>query len=189
MRWQRLFADLSAQWDEADASAERGEIASRSRAELGGVALADRLRGAEGSPVVLRCRGAGQVAGVLTDVGTDWVLVEDARGGEVLVATSAVTAVSGLGRSTGAGEGGPAVRARWDLRKAVRALARERATVQVVLDDGGVLVGTVDRVGADFCELAEHAVDVPRRASAVRGVQAVALQAIVLVRRVAPRLE
>jgi hypothetical protein len=183
MRWQRLFADLSAQWEEA---ADRAESASRARAELGGVVLADRLRGAAGARVVLRCRGAGRVAGAVTDVGPDWVLLTDERGAEVLVAAAAVLAVTGLGRVTAAPEEG-AVRARLDLRRAVRGLARDRSAVQVVLTDGAVVMGTIDRVGADFCEIAEHAPDEPRRGSSVQGVTAVALAGRAVVRTAARR--
>jgi hypothetical protein len=182
MRWQRLFADLSAQWEEAEASAERAESASRARAEFGSVRLADRLRGAEGARVVLRCRGAGQVTGALTAVGPDWILLTDDRGAEVLVAAPAVLAVAGLGRLTAAPAEEGAVRARLDLRRAVRGLARDRSVVQVVLADGAVVTGTIDRVGADFCEIAEHALDEARRGGAVHGVTAVALSALAVVR-------
>src|SRR6476660_6099916 len=98
MRWQQLFADLQAQFEAEEAAAERAESASRARAEIGSVTLAQRLGGALGSPVSLRCGAAGSVAGVLADVGVDWLLLEDDRGRSSLVATAAVRAVSGLGR-------------------------------------------------------------------------------------------
>jgi hypothetical protein len=189
MRWQRLFADLSAQWEEAEASAERADSASRARAEFGSVLLADRLRGAEGARVVLRCRGAGQVAGMITDVGADWILLTDDRGAELLVAAPAVLAVTGLGRVTAAPSEEGAVRARLDLRWAVRGLARDRSVVRLVLADGAAITGTIDRVGADFCEVAEHAPDEARRGSAVQGVTAVALSALAVVRTATPGLD
>src|SRR5215210_4741212 len=168
MRWQQLFADLSAQFEEEEAAAERGESASRERAGTGALRLADRLGGAVGQPVVLGCRGAGRVSGVLTDVGVDWLLLEDERGIESLVASAAVTTVGGLGRRTAPPADGP-VRVRLDLRRALKQLARDRSVVQLVMDDGEVLTGTIDRVGADYLELAEHPADEPRRAEAVRG--------------------
>jgi hypothetical protein len=74
------------------------------------------------------------------------------------------------------------VRGLLDLRRALRALARDRAGVQVVLDDGGVLSGTLDRVGADYVELAEHPADLPRRSEAVQGVRAIVIGAVAVVR-------
>ena len=59
MRWQQLFADLAAQFEQAEAAAGRAETAARIRAEFGAVGLADRLGGSVGHPVRLRCRGAG----------------------------------------------------------------------------------------------------------------------------------
>ncbi|WP_448627052.1 hypothetical protein [Geodermatophilus sp. URMC 64] len=189
MRWQQLFADLRAQFDEAEAAADRAESASRARAEVGAIRLADRLRGALGRPVTVRCRGAGRLSGVLADVGADWLLLEEEAGREALVATVAVLAVGGLGRETAVPPEGGVVRASLDLRRTVRALARDRSAVQVVLEDGGVLTGTVDRVGADFLELAGHAIDQPRRAGAVRGVQAVVLAAVAVIRTAPPGLD
>jgi hypothetical protein len=189
MRWQQLFADLEARFEAEQDAAERGETSSRGRHEVGALRWVDRVAGALGSPVVLLCRGAGPVAGTLSDVGSDWLLLIDDRGRECLVAAAAVRAVSGLGRRTApAQETGP-VRGRLDLRRALRGLARDRAAVQLVLDEGTVLFGTIDRVGADYVELAEHAADLHRRAEAVQGVRAVVIDAVVVVRTALPGLD
>ena len=185
MRWEQLFADLEAQAVAAETRAEQAEAGSRARAEHGRLPLADRLRGAVGAPVTVGCRGAGDVPGRLVDVGVDWLLLVDDQQREVLVSTAAVRSVRGLTAATVTGPDGVVAR-RLDLRRALRGLARDRAPVQCVLDDGSVVVGTVDRVGADFVEVAEHPVDRPRRAGAVTGVRAVVLDAVAVVRRLGP---
>src|SRR3954449_9754412 len=167
MRWEQLFADLEAQAAEQEAAAEqaeeasraraaygrlrrageRAEEASRARAEYGRLRLADRLRGAAGQRLSLSCRGAGELSGRLVDVGVDWLLLVDTQARELLVAADAVTAVAGLVAVTApAGEQGEVAR-RLDLRRALRGLARDRATVSCLLEDGATLTGTVDRVG------------------------------------------
>ena len=186
MRWQQLFADLQAQFEAAEEAEARAESASRARAEVGAVRLAERLGGSLGVPVVVTCRGAGRVSGLLTETGPDWLLVTDERGREQLVSAAAVRAVAGLGRWTAPREDGSPVRSRLDLRRALRGLVRDRSTVQVVLDDGSVLTGTIDRVGADYLEVAEHAADQPRRAGAVRQVHAVVIDGIAVVRTLLP---
>jgi hypothetical protein len=187
VRWQQLFADLEARFEAEQEAADRAETSSRARHELGSLRFVDRLGGAIGSPVVLLCRGAGQVSGTLTEVGTDWLLLDDA-GRELLVATSAVRAVDGLGRRTAAAEDAGPVAGRLDLRRALRGLARDRATVQLVLDEGTSVNGTIDRVGADYVELAEHPADLHRRAGAVRGVRTVLIDAVAVVRTAQPGL-
>ena len=188
MRWQRLFADLQAQFEAEEAAGEQAESASRERAEVGALGIADRLRGAEGRPLMLGCGSAGAVSGVLVEVGPDWLLVEDDGARQCLVALAAVRTVSGLGRRTAVPEPAGAVHGRLDLRRALRGLARDRSAVQVLLDDGSVLAGTLDRVGADYVELAEHPADLPRRAEAVQGVRAVVISGIAVVRTVTPGL-
>lgn len=181
MRWQQLFADLSAQFDAAEAATDDAELASRTRAEVGAIGLQDRLRGVLGSAVVLRCRDVGVVEGVLTDVGVDWLLLVQ-RGQDVLVAWRAVQAVADIGRESAPPSDAGPVRGRLDLRWALRAVARDRGSVRIVLDGGQEFVGTIDRVGADFVDLAEHAPGEYRRSAAVRRVQAVLIGAVVLVR-------
>jgi hypothetical protein len=60
--------------------------------------------------------------------------------------------------------------------------------VQILLEDGGTLTGTLDRVGADYVELAAHPADEPRRTEAVQGVRAVVIDAVAVVRTTAPGL-
>jgi hypothetical protein len=187
VRWQQLFADLEARFEAEQEAAERAETSSRARHELGSLRFVDRLGGAVGSPVVLLCRGAGQLSGTLSEVGSDWLLLDDA-GRELLVATAAVRAVSGLGRRTAAAEDVGPVAARLDLRRALRGLARDRVTVQIVLDEGTSLHGTIDRVGADYVELAEHPADLHRRAGAVQGIRTVLIDAVAVVRTALPGL-
>ena len=186
MRWQQLFADLEAQAAEQDAAAEQAEEASRARTEYGRVRLADRLRGAAGREVSVSCRGGVPFSGRLVDVGVDWLLLVDGQAREVLVAAGAVTAVAGLTTVTAPAEEQGEVARRLDLRRALRGLARDRATVSCLLEGGAVLTGTLDRVGADFVELAEHPSDQPRRRAAVTAVRAVPLGAVVAVRTVLP---
>jgi hypothetical protein len=188
MRWQQLFADLQAQFDAEESAAERSETASRVRAEIGALRLAERLGGAVGFPVALGCRGAGAVTGVLTHVGVDWLLLDGGGGRDDLIALRSVRTVGGLRRRTAVSQPAEAVWSRLDLRRALRGLARDRAVVQVILDDGATLTGTLDRVGADYVELAEHPADQPRRSGVVHGVRAVVLEAIAVVRTVPPGL-
>ena len=188
MRWQQLFEDLQSQFEAEEVASERAESASRARVEVGAVRLLERLGGAVGSPLVLTVRGAGQVAGTLVDRGVDWLLMEDGQGRELLVALDAVRTVGGLGRRTATPEPTGGVRGRLDLRWALRGLARARSAVQVVLDDGDTLTGTLDRVGADFVELAEHPADAPRRSEVVRGVRAGVIDAVAVVRTGLPGL-
>jgi hypothetical protein len=49
--------------------------------------------------------------------------------------------------------------------------------------DSHPVTGTIDRVGADFLEIAEHALDAPRRRGEVYNVRLVPTAALVAVRR------
>lgn len=153
MRWDELFADLEAQLAAADSAELAAEVADRTRREAARLALVDRLRGAAGARVTVRVDGAGALEGTLTEVGRQWVLLGEASGLEVLVPIAAVLSVSGLRSRTAAAGSAGQVFDRLGLGSALRAIARDRASVALVLRDGSTLAGTVDRVGADFLEL------------------------------------
>jgi hypothetical protein len=186
VRWRDLFDDLEAQLDAASAAELAGEVAERSRLEQGRVTAAERLALAGGAELAVTVPGHGGVRGVVVDAGADWLLLAETGGREVLVPLAAVLSVAGLPRATGVApgpDGAGRVARSLDLRRALRGLARDRAGVQLGLCDGSALSGTLDRVGADHVELAEHLAGEARRPSAVRAVRLVPLSALSLVRR------
>lgn len=191
MRWERLFDDLEAQLGADDARALTAEVADRTRRERAQLGLFDRLTALLDGPVVeLRVAGAGLVRGVVTGCGPEWVLVdqrgdlplsvrEGAADRPVLVAVPAVRGVIGLsGAATSS-----AVARGFGLGAALRAVSRDRAVVDVVDIDGVVVTGTLDTVGQDLVEVAEHPSDLPRRPEHVVRVVAVPFAALAAVRR------
>jgi hypothetical protein len=168
VRWEELFADLEAQVAADDRAELDAEVAERTRREAARLRVVDRLRGAEaaGHTVTVTvvggaAAGASVETGRVGGVGPDWVLVVR-DGAEVLVVLAAVESVLGLGpESTEPGSEGPVV-ARLGLGHALRAVARDRAEVRLETTAGTVLVGTIDRVGADHLELTDHPVGEPR---------------------------
>ena len=197
MRWDRLFSDLEARFDEiADAEAV-AEMPDRQRVAAGAVGLTQRLAGSLGQPIRVRVAGGTAVGGVLSRVGPDWLLLAEGHGRDVLVATRAIALVEGLTAATALPLSSVALRL--DLRHAVRGLARDRSPVAVLVAGGAVsgptgaaepgstlsgteITGTIDRVGADFAEVAVHAPWEPRRAASVRAVVLVPLAAVLLIR-------
>ena len=179
VRWARLFDDLGGQVEAAEQADRAAEAAELRRLELSRVALVDRLAGAVGARLMVSVEGVGLLDGVLMQVGRDWVLVQS-TGPESLVALSAVTSVTDLPVTSG-----PAAD---DLDRSLglgfvlRRLARDRAQVSVVVRTGETFTGTIDRVGADFVDVAEHAADLPRRVDAVQRVRTVPFGALAVVR-------
>jgi hypothetical protein len=167
VRWDHLFADLEAQLDAADRDELAAEVRDRTRRETARLRLADRLRAAVGCRLVVTTGGASVIRGTLDQAGPDWLLLTEDSSSRALVPLAAVLSVDGLPAVSGEPGSEGAVGARLDLGYALRGLARDRAAVAITLRDGGTVTGTVDRVGADFVELAEHDAGEPRRRDSV----------------------
>jgi hypothetical protein len=185
MRWDGLFADLEAQAEALEIAERAAEIDERARVEIGRIRLLDRLRPAGGLPVLLRCRGDVAVAGPLRRVGPDWLLVDEGGEREALVVLAAVLGVSGLARLSGVPDSETVVESRLGLRHALRGIARDRSAVRITDQSGTTVDGTIDRLGADHIEIAEHAAGELRRRADVRDVVVLPLAALAVVRRAA----
>lgn len=176
MRWDRLFADLELQLAAQERLELDAEVADRTRAERARVTMSERLVGAVDSRLAVRLAGGAVSGGVLVDTGDGWLLLEDA-GRSVLVATAAIVAVHGL-----------PLRPRDDTRArrfglgyALRVISRDRRPVVLVDTAGGSAHGTIDVVGADALDLAEHPLDAPRRPENVRATRTVPFAALAAV--------
>ncbi|MDT4912702.1 MAG: hypothetical protein QOC66_1830 [Pseudonocardiales bacterium] len=183
MRWAALFADLEAQAAVLEQAERAAEVDERTRGEVGALRLRDRARAAIGTPVRVRATGGVTAAGELLRVGPDWLLVDEGGGRELVVATAHLLSLRGLGRYSAVPNTEGVVESRLGLRHALRGIARDRSAVRVHLTDGSTVDATIDRVGADFLEVATHGAGEVRRRSDVRDVELIPLAAIGAVRR------
>lgn len=183
MRWAALFADLEAQAELLAQTERSGEIDERTRAEVGTLRLRDRAGAALGTPVRVRASGGVTATGDLAGVGPDWLLVDEGGGREIVVASAHLLSLRGLGRYSAVPHTEGHVESRLGLRHALRGMARDRSPVRMTLVDGSVLDATVDRIGADFVEVATHSAGEVRRRQDVRAVELVPIAAISAVRR------
>lgn len=180
MRWDDLFADLEAQAHALSVAERDAEVAELTRLETSRLTMASRLRPALGEAVRVRCVGGMVLVGRLSAVGAGWLLLDEDAGREAFLAAAAVVSIAGLGRLAAPV---PALDAGLGIGRALRGLARDRSVVRACLTDSTVIDGTVDRVGADFVELAVHAAGEPRRRQEVREVLVVPISALAVLRR------
>ena len=155
MLWEQrllaLFDDLELQ-AEGLALAERdGEVGELARAEYAGLALADRLHGNLGARLALGLGPSVTVEGVTRQVGSDWLLLEEA-GHEWVIRLAAVGFVRGLTERALAAAARP-VTARLGIGSVLRRLAEAGDEVIVQGLHGDRQRGILGRVGADFVEL------------------------------------
>jgi hypothetical protein len=183
VRWEALFAELAAELQATEAADADHEMRAAARRESSGLRLFDRLVAARGAQVTVRVPAA-VLHGRLSDNGPDWLLLAEAPGRDALIPTSAIATITGLGRWSGVPGAEGAVGARLELGHALRGIKRDRSPVTVTLADGFTCSGTIDRVGADFVEIAEHPTAEARRSAAVTGVSTLPRSAIVVVRSV-----
>jgi hypothetical protein len=183
MRWDALFEDLEAQFAEGASLAVEAEISERARVEAASVVLVDRVRGAVGSQVAVHLHGGRTFEGALSHAGAEALVLDEARH-QVLIPYGSVAHYAGMGRVSLAEPS--QVRRRIGLAHSLRSLARDRAGLALILrhspHDSCGLTGVIDRVGADFLDLALVRPGEARRASQVRQVATVPFESLGAIR-------
>jgi hypothetical protein len=206
MRWENLFDDLESQLEQELDAEEVDLLAEEERLRLGRLSLRDRVRamsdGAEAEPVRFALADGSRAVVRVSAVGRDWLaggLESTARrAASCVVPLAAVTAVfptpAQLVRSLEEPPAAPApgsLSARLGITFVLRDLCRRRASVDLVVRGGtidggtaqsGRVHGTIDRVGRDHLDLAEHEPGALRRDRDVTAVRMLPLSELVLVR-------
>lgn len=186
MRFDDLFDDLESQL-EAELGAERRDLeAEEERFRIGRLELRDRIAAAP-RQLDLTLRGGGRLRLRRMALGRDWlngIVVEGAPAETgALVPLHAIASVGldadGVAASLRPAPGGD-LQARLSFAFALRDLARRRASV--ILEGGMPLAGTIDRVGRDHLDLAEHEPGQPPRFGSVRSWRLVPFRAFDWVR-------
>lgn len=176
-RFDDLLAGLALEVAAADAAALDADIAEVERAARAESSVLDRLRAQR--EVSLEIAGGTLVSGLVALVGRD-VVVLVADDGDWAIPLWGITAVVHPGERTRAAA---SVSERLGLASIARSWARHRSVVRVLRVGAGPLDGTIDSVGADHLEIAEHDPGEPRRPDAVRRQVLVPLGAVSAIRR------
>ena len=197
MRWDNLFDDLESQLEQ-ELGAEEGDLlAEEERLRLGRLTVRDRVismtRPGEGfaDQLKLALRDGSVITVAVGTVGRDWIVGEliGARRGSCVVPLNAVSGIlptsEQLARSIAAApkrDTPVALSARLGLAFVLRDLCRRRAAVELSTGSSQQLHGTIDRVGRDHLDLAEHEAGVSRRAEAVGRIRILPFDELLLVR-------
>lgn len=193
MRWESLFDDLAGQLEHELQSEQADLRHEEERLRVGRLPLRDRLVALRGSPdpmaAHLRCRlrSGDTIRLRLLTVGRDWI-AGDLEGSPAreqgIIPFTAIDALlmtpeDALASLTPVAERSE-LAARLGIGFLLRDLCRRRATV-TVRTESAETSGTIDRVGRDHFDLAEHDRDVARRAGDVRQIRIVPIDNVLVV--------
>jgi hypothetical protein len=176
-RFDDLLAGIAAEVAAADAAALDADIAEVERAARAEAYLLDRLRAQQ--RVTVEVVGGPIVSGLVALVGRDVIVLAADDGDWVIPLWGIAAVVNPVAGTSMTGS----LSERLGLASVARSWARQRSVVRVLRVGGVPLDGTIDAVGADHLEIAEHDPGEPRRPEAVRRQVLIPLGAVSAIRR------
>jgi hypothetical protein len=188
VRWDDLFADLEGQLEQILGAEEVDLAAEEERLRLGRLGLRDRLAALVGDEVAVELRDASRLALRIEALGRDWI-AGVAAGGRPVALTIPIDAVAAVLPSLDRiaatlappDERPDALSRRLGLAFVLRDLCRRRRPVELTTVTRAVH-GTIDRVGRDHLDLAEHDPGESRRPASVRAIRLVPFAQLLVVR-------
>lgn len=177
---RRVFDELEAEFEAGLRSEADQETVAALRAGIGETVLWEQLARRAGSLVVARA-GARRFRGVVLASYPEFLVLQDGDGTEHLVRHGPATSVALPPEPAALQPVPPPAARRHRLSLALRELARRREPVRVELLDGERVDGTIEAVGADYLEVAEHHPGEARRRTAVKARRFVGFAAVVAV--------
>ncbi len=193
MRWDHLFDDLAGQL-EHELTAEEADLQKEEeRLRLGRLGVRERIvalkrtRDRALMEVAVTLRNGARIRLEPMTVGRDWMAgdIDGRDDAQAVVPFDAIESITlrdeQITPSLTPEEPKPDLSSRLGLPFLLRDLCRRRVAVQIDTVSSS-LTGTIDRVGRDHLDLAEHDLDTPRRRDVVRGVRLVRLDQVVVLR-------
>lgn len=193
MRWDHLFDDLAGQL-EHELTAEEADLQKEEeRLRLGRLGVRERIVALKRTrdhalmEVAVTLRTGARIRLEPMTVGRDWMAgdIDGRDDAQAVVPFDAIESITlrdeQITPSLTPEEPKPDLSSRLGLPFLLRDLCRRRVAVQIDTVSSS-LTGTIDRVGRDHLDLAEHDLDTPRRREVVRGVRLVRLDQVVVLR-------
>ncbi len=175
---RRLFEELEAEFEASLRREAEQEAVAALRAQAAETLLWESLARRVGAEVVIRS-GSRLYRGTLLASYPDFFVVRGSNRSQHLIRLGLAVSVSLPAKGERLKPLAPTPRYRFVF--ALRELARRREPVRLELADGNVADGTIELVGSDHLELAEHDLAEPRRAPAITGRRLLALAAVAVV--------
>jgi hypothetical protein len=177
---RHVFDELEGEFEAGLRLEAEQEAMAATRAELGATVLWEQLARRVGSHTVVHV-GARAFRGTVVASYPEFLVVGTADGAEHLIRHGAAISVA-LGPEPPSLRPTPgAATRRYQFALALRELARRREPVRVLLSDGTSCDGTIEAVGSDYLEIAEHDLGEARRRGAVRARRFIGFAAVVAV--------
>jgi hypothetical protein len=177
---RRVFEELEAEFEAGLRREADQETAAALRAGIGETVLWEQLARRTGTQAVAHA-GGRRFRGVVVASYPEFLVLHDGDGSEHLIRYGPATSVALPAEPTTLQPAPAGAARRYRLSLALRELARRREPVRVELADGGRVDGTIEAVGSDYLEIAEHDPGEARRRRAVKARRFLGLAAIAAV--------
>jgi hypothetical protein len=177
---RRVFDELEAESEAGLRREAEQEAVAAVRTELGATVLWEQLARRLGGEATI-IAGARTFRGTAVASYPEFLVLRAADGTEHLIRYGAAVSVALPAEPPALRPTPTSATRRYQLALALRELARRREPVRVELVDATRCDGTIEAVGSDYLEIAEHELGEARRRVAVRARRFVGFEAVVAV--------